>query len=210
MKSLAEAQAQAQLDMSAKTAAIAIAAAVAAVGVESNTAPPTATTTAAASPITVPLIIGPEGCCNSCGVPFFSSRTLDPNSMEQFDLDLQTEAKNDIVWCPQCSSKYHARCTGVTYSPYVFIAEEESDSFACQKCLDKRQASLEFDTHLGPSSQALSLISQVRSPPPYAIHMLYGLHALHTPNALHTLYGLRAPHAPYVLLRLRSGVIGHV
>jgi hypothetical protein len=154
-----QAQHQAQFNTSVKTAEEA--AAAVAVGLESNTVPPTAA--AAAAPCTTPLIIGPEGCCNSCGVPFFSSRTLDPDSIEQFDLDLQTEAKNDIVWCPQCSSKYHARCTGVAYLPYVFIADEESQSFACQKCLDRRQASLEFNTHLGPSSQALSLISQVRS-----------------------------------------------
>ena len=181
-KSLVEEQAQHQalLAMSAKTAATTTAAT--AVGVENKTAPPTAAAAAVTARSTVPLIVGPEGCCNSCGVPFLSSpRTLDPDSVEQFDMDLQTETRNDIVWCPLCSSKYHIRCTGVTYSPYVFVAQEERESFACQKCLDRKQASLEFDTHLGPSSQALSLISQVPTTP-------------HTSRMLHTLYVMYAVH----------------
>ena len=190
-KSLVEEQAQHQalLAMSAKTTTTTTAAAV---GVENKTAPPTAGAAGAAAAVTarstVPLIVGPEGCCNSCGVPFLSSpRTLDPDSVEQFDMDLQTETRNDIVWCPLCSSKYHIRCTGVTYSPYVFVAQEEREGFACQKCLDRKQASLEFDTHLGPSSQALSLISQVPTTP-------HTSRMLHTPFILHTLYVMYAVH----------------
>jgi hypothetical protein len=65
---------------------------------------------------------------------------------------------DDLISCLGCSYKYHIKCSGVTYTPCVYIPRHNGNGdYRCQLCLDKMVISNEFTSHLGSDSQALGM-----------------------------------------------------
>ena len=98
-----------------------------------------------------------KNSCSKCGQSF-----LDLYVGQISYLEIKNEMDNDrnIIWCSYCNRKYHIKCTGDTYSPYVLNNENEF-TYCCEFCLNEKANLPHFTTHLGPSIEALGVLSQV-------------------------------------------------
>ena len=103
----------------------------------------------------------PNYCCQKCGISLLLSFLSETGSSMTY-IEIKNEIGNDenIVWCSSCNKKFHIKCTGITYSPYVPCNENKSN-YHCEICLNQKASLPQFSTHLGPSIEALEVISQV-------------------------------------------------
>ena len=108
-----------------------------------------------------------KDCCGACGLSLtVSNSNLNENengllsSLWTIAEGQKEDEDKNIVWCSQCNLKYHLKCTGVTYSPFVFLPDVDY-GFCCQFCLDQKARLPLFRTHLGSTAEAVNIISQV-------------------------------------------------